>query len=89
MATYFQEEGTQHSLRIGDTVLLYARKTKGFVFSELTRYDCNLETKMYNTLRLSIFLLVCSEQHNSVALFHSESLKDPKFPNIHCTLDNS
>ena len=40
MATPFQaeEDSTQHSLRIGDTVLLYARKTKGFVFSELTRY---------------------------------------------------
>ena len=41
MATHFHEEDTQHSLRIGDTVLLYARKTKGFVFSELTRYNYN------------------------------------------------
>ena len=38
MATLFQEEDTQYSLRIGDTVLLYAKERKGFVFSELTRY---------------------------------------------------
>jgi len=31
------EESLQHSLRIGDTVLLYAEKTNGYVFSELAR----------------------------------------------------
>ena len=38
MAELVQEDDTQHSLRIGDTVLLYAREKNGFVFSELTRY---------------------------------------------------
>ena len=37
MATLVHEDDTQHSLRIGDTVLLYAEERKGFVFSELTR----------------------------------------------------
>ena len=32
------EDDAQHSLRVGDTVLLYAKETKGYVFSELSRY---------------------------------------------------
>jgi len=39
MAEHFQEEDVKQSqLKIGDTVLLYAREVKGYVFSELTRY---------------------------------------------------
>ena len=30
----------QHSLRIGDTILLYAKEARGYVFSELTRWVC-------------------------------------------------
>ena len=39
MAVQFQEEDAQHSLRVGDMVLLYAKETNGFVFSELSRYS--------------------------------------------------
>ena len=38
MAELVHEGSTQHSLRIGDTVLLYAKERNGFVFSEITRY---------------------------------------------------
>ena len=40
MAVRFQEaeDDVQHSLRVGDTVLLYAKETNGYVFSELSRY---------------------------------------------------
>ena len=31
------EGDLQHSLRIGDTVLIYAKEARGYVFSELTR----------------------------------------------------
>lgn len=32
------EGDLQHSLRIGDTVLLYVKDAHGYVFSELSRY---------------------------------------------------
>ena len=32
------ESSEQHSLRIGDTVLLYAKEVLGYVFSEVSRY---------------------------------------------------
>ena len=40
MAIRFQEaeDDAQHSLRVGDTVLLYVKETNGYVFSELSRY---------------------------------------------------
>ena len=40
MAIRFQEaeDDVQHSLRVGDTVLLYVKETNGYVFSELSRY---------------------------------------------------
>ena len=31
------EGDLQHSLRIGDTVLLYSKEARGYVFSELSR----------------------------------------------------
>lgn len=38
MAARFQEDSVQqHSLRIGDTVLLYAKEADGYVCSELSR----------------------------------------------------
>ena len=37
MAVQFQEDDAQHSLRVGDTVLLYVKETNGFVFSQLSR----------------------------------------------------
>ena len=39
MAVRFQEaeDDAQHSLRVGDTVLLYAKETNGYVFSQLSR----------------------------------------------------
>ena len=40
MAVEFQDDAAQHPLRVGDTVLLYARETNGWtriVFSELSR----------------------------------------------------
>ena len=41
MAVSSQEDHAQHSLRVGDTVLLFAKETKAFVFSQLTRYKSN------------------------------------------------
>ena len=32
------EDDLQHALRIGDTVLFYAKAAQGYVFSELSRY---------------------------------------------------
>ena len=81
MAVQFQEDDAQHSLRVGDTVLLYAKETSGYVFSELSRYSRTIIiTKMYFTN----FLHIYSEQHNSVALFKVDSFKDPSLPNVHC-----
>ena len=37
MAELVEEDDTQYSLRIGDTLLLYAKERRGVVFSELTR----------------------------------------------------
>lgn len=36
LGTMSVEGDLQHSLRIGDTVLLYAKEVQGYVFSELT-----------------------------------------------------
>ena len=33
----YQEETGQYLLRIGDTVLLYAKEARGYAFSKLTR----------------------------------------------------
>ena len=46
MAVQFQEETGQYLLRIGDTVLLYAKEARGYAFSKLTRYvsvACQIE----------------------------------------------
>ena len=77
MAVQFQEEDAQaqHSLRVGDTVLLYAKEANGFVFSELTRY-----IDMQNVVLLCI--CQCSQQHNSVALFKTNFFRDPNFSNV-------
>ncbi len=37
MAVQFTEDGGQYLLRIGDTVLLYAKDARGYVYSQLTR----------------------------------------------------
>ena len=40
LATFVEEEEDseqQHSLRVGDTVLLYAKEVHGYIFSELSR----------------------------------------------------
>ena len=38
--------------------------------------------------KAGIYLLlpICSDQHNSVALFKVDSFKDPNLPNVHCKL---
>ena len=40
------EDDAQHSLRVGDTVLLYAKEPNGYVFSELSRYLKNRDNKI-------------------------------------------
>ena len=87
------EESLQ-SLRIGDTVLLYAAEAKGYVFSELARWvvvDCYKigSTCSYFPHRICFDLAnwclsFWSSEHNSAALYRVDSEEDPNLPNVHC-----
>ena len=86
--------GSLNSLRFGDTVLLYAKDVKSYVFSELTRCVCLMHA--WSGLKgpsfwhgvcfnyLSFLFSFWSSEHNCVALRGVESEHDPNLPNIHC-----